>query len=188
VKTLLTTTGLAFSLLALLPHCVTDDSEVGGRDSGGTGDIGDDQGFSLTDADPTAEMFSVSPSSLDFADIEDGDTDFQTITVTNEGALTLELLELSLLDTDNTVRFANLFLQEVGRTYHWADIDGDGHLFEVRDNPIRVEPSQSFEILLHYRPDGGTWECLDPAPAPCGFLVVHSEQISRSVPIILPRE
>lgn len=160
-----------------------------GDDSDGDGDARDaaGEGLTLTDIDPREERWEVAPTSVTFDELEIGDVDFRTVVVTNASVSPQAITRIALLDTDPTVRFANTFLQRLGDGFRWADLDGNGHDFEVREQPIELGPRDGLEVLIQYRPDGGLSQCLDPAPAPCGHLVVGGAVQSVSVPLFIPR-
>lgn len=174
-------------LVAWLAVCSSACSS--GDDSEGDGSARDaaTEGLTLTDIDPAEERWQVAPTSVEFDELEIGDVDFRTVVVTNASVSRQAITRIALLDTDSTVRFANTFLQRLGDGFRWADLDGNGHDFEVTEQPIELGPGESFDVLVQYRPDGGLSECLDPAPSPCGFLLVGGAVQSVSVPLFVPR-
>jgi len=149
-------------------------------------DAGSD-GFTLTDTDPTAEAWVVEPTSVEFTTLEVGDFDFRTVTFTNQSGIIQEVTDVALVDADVEIRFATPFIAAMGRPHRWLDLDGDGHSFEVRDNPVEVHAGGSFEVILQYHPTGQNDGCLDPAPASCGFLVLTGNEHSTSIPVFVPR-
>lgn len=166
-------------------------SACGGGDGDGDGvdtsaDGGRD-GFTLTDIDPAGESWAIEPTSIRFDDLGEGIEDIRGLRITNLSTATHELRDLRLVEADGQMRFPLATIVDMGRRFDWADTDGDGQDFESRDLGIPVGPGEFFELSLEFRPDGRTSECLDPAPAACGFFTVSGPEVTVSIPLFVPR-
>jgi hypothetical protein len=161
---------------------------AGDSDGGRAGDAGSGgDGLILTDVAPDAERLVVAPTAVTFNDVPVGQTDVQSVVLTNASTAELLVSEVAVVDSVSVVRFTTSFVRSMAESWGWVDTDGDGQGFEVRDQPASVAPGATFEVDLQFRPNGGQLDCPDRAPAPCGFLTLTGQTETVSVPLYVPR-